>query len=205
MISPEAKAEKSGSVGAIPARLRLLTSSDVAELLLFATGDAAPHKALGVKGQVRVKLIELSLEMAGIRAGELQSGRLPEIGRDEVLAGAGIEPRETLLVGGRTLKVVGVLKPDLALFASSYLVPAEPVPTDATNRLFPAEVPSVLHAWLLRASVEELRAEKTRKALEEIFPPRNSPGSRRQTGSSLGPFTCISPAWRFSSWADRAR
>ena len=110
IISPEASAEKSGPAGAIPARLRLLSSSDVAELLLFATGDLAPDKALGVKGQVRVKLIELPLAIAGIGAAELQSGRLPEAGRNEVLAGAKIEPRETLhrrrtvAQGGRSLE-----------------------------------------------------------------------------------------------------
>ncbi len=171
VISSEASAEKTWRAGAIPARLRLLSSSDVAEILLFASGDMPPNKALGVKGQVRVKLIELPLAMAGIGAAALQSGRLPDPGRDEVVAGAGIEPRETLSVGGRSLKVVGVLKPDLALFASSYLVPVEAVPTDATNKLFPAEVPTVLHAWLVHASAAELRDPKIRKELEEVFPP----------------------------------
>jgi len=135
--------------------------------LLFATGDLAPDKALGVKGQVRVKLIELPLATAGISAAGLQSGRLPEAGRNEVLAGAKIEPRDTLIVGGQSLKVVGVLRPELALFANSFLVP----PDDATNRLFPAVVPTVLHAWLVRVSAEELRDEKVRKPLEEVFPP----------------------------------
>jgi len=167
IISHEASAEKSAHVGAIPARLRLLSSSEIAEILLFATGDLAPDKALGVKGQVRVKLIELPLAIAGIGAAELRSGRLPEAGRNEVLAGAKIEPRETQIVGGQSLKVVGVLKPDLALFANSFLVP----PADATNKLFPAAVPTVLHAWLMRVSAAELRDDKVRKPLEEVFPP----------------------------------
>ena len=102
-----------------------------------------------------------ALRLAGVGAAELQSGRLPEAGRTEVLAGAKIEPRETLNVGGQSLKVVGVLRPGLALFDRSFLVP----PDDATNVLFPAAVPSVLHAWLVRASAEELRDEKVRKPL----------------------------------------
>jgi hypothetical protein len=171
VMSPAASVEKSGRAGAIPTRLRLLSTSDIAELLLFGTGDSAPYKALGVKGQVRVKLIELSLAIAGIGATELQSGRLPESGRNEILAGARIAPRESLIVGGQSLKVVGVLKPDLALFANSFLIPPEATSTDATNSLFPAVVPSVLHAWLVRASAEELRDDKVRKELEEIFPP----------------------------------
>src|ERR1700728_933979 len=113
VISAEASPDKSGLAEAIPARLRLLTTSEIAELLLFATGDSAPDKALAVKGQVRIKLIELPLARAGISAAELQSGRLPQAGRNEILAGAKIEPRETLIVGGKSLKVVGGLKPHL--------------------------------------------------------------------------------------------
>jgi hypothetical protein len=135
--------------------------------LLFATGDMAADKALGVKAQVRVKLIELLLSTAGIGAGDLQSGRLPEPGRNEVLAGAKIEPRETLIVGGQSLKVVGVLSPRLALFAYAFLVP----PDDSNNRLFPDAVPSVLHAWLVRSPAEGPGDAGNRKPLEEVFPP----------------------------------
>jgi hypothetical protein len=172
VISREASAEKNGRAGAIPARLRLLSSSGIAEMLLFATGDLVPDKALGVKGQVRVKLIGLPLAMVGIGADWLESGRLPEAGRNEVVAGAKIEPSETLLVGGETLKVVGTLKPGLALFATSYLFPSEAIPADTTKKLFPAEVPTVLHAWLVPNSAEELRDPKVRNELEEIFPPK---------------------------------
>ena len=62
--------------------------------------------------------------------------------------------------------MVGVLKPELALFATSFLVS----PGDATSKLFPAVVPSVLHAWLVRLSADELRDEKFRKPLEKVFP-----------------------------------
>jgi hypothetical protein len=170
VMSREASAEKIVRAGAIPARLRLLSSSDVAEMLLFATGDLVPDKALGVKGQVRVKLIGLPLAMVGIGADWLASGRLPESGRNEVLAGAKIEPSETLLVGGETLKVVGTLKPGVAVFATSYLIPVDANPTDAIKKLFPAEVPTVHNAWLVPNSAEQLRDPKVRNALEEIFP-----------------------------------
>ncbi len=88
IINPEAAVEKKPTLaGAIPARLRLLSSSDIAELVLFAAGDQAADKALGVKGQVRVKLIEVPLGSAGIGAALLQWGRLPEAGHSEALAG----------------------------------------------------------------------------------------------------------------------
>jgi hypothetical protein len=167
VLSREPLVEKSASVGAIPARLRLLPSSDIAEMMLFGTGDLAGDKAIGVKSQVRVKLIELPLSDAGITAAELQSGRLPQAGQGEILAGANIGPSENLKVGGQTLKVVGVLKPSVTLFADSFLVPRD----QATDRLFPDAVPSVLHAALVRATAEERRDAGARKRLEDAFPP----------------------------------
>ncbi len=167
ILSTEAPAQKPTVAEAIPARLRLLSSSELAELMLFGFGDLAPAKALGVKGQLRAKLIEVPLASAGIGGDELQSGRLPEPGRNEVLAGAAIDSGETLIVGQESLKVVGVLKPDVELLASSFLIP----PGEQTGKLFPATVPTVLHAWLVRASAESLRDAAVRKPLEEAFPP----------------------------------
>jgi hypothetical protein len=170
IISPEAPADKSALMAAIPARLRLLASSDVAEMSLFLVGDLAADKALGVKGQVRAKLIELPLATAGIGAPELQTGRLPEAGKHEVVAGAKIEPSESLRVGGESLKVVGVLKPELAIFATAYLVP----PDAANNKLFPEAVPTVLHSWVMHASADDLRKPEFRKRLDDAFPPGKS-------------------------------
>jgi hypothetical protein len=167
IIGPLAPAEKGADVGAMPVRLRLLSSSNVAELAMFASGDLAPARAIGVKAQVRVKLIELPQSDAGIGAGELQSGRLPEVGHNEVLAGAKLEQRETLLVGGQSLNVVGVLRPGVVFFADSYLLP----PDAANDRLFSTAVPTVFHAWLLKSSPEELRQERIQKPLEAAFPP----------------------------------
>ncbi len=174
--------------GPIPARLRLLSSSDVAEILLFATGDAAPAKALGVKGQVRVKLIELPLAEAGIDASLLQSGRLPEPGRNEILAGARVEQPETRIVGGESLKVVGVLKPSVALFASSLLVPRD----DANGKLFPVVVPTVLHAWLLRGPAKELGDPEVADVARGVVSPQGIwLGGARMTGSILAAFIGI--------------
>ena len=123
VVGPEAAAVRIALMEAIPARLRLLSSSGTAETLLFVTGDLAPAKAIGVKGQVRLKLIEVPLSDASIGPDELKSGRLPVPGGDEILAGAKIEPGETLNVGVNSLKVVGALRPGVALFANAFLIP----------------------------------------------------------------------------------
>ena len=49
---------------------------------------------------------------------------MPEPGTNEVLAGSGCESVGQLYIAGTTLNVVGTLEPGVALFASSYLVPA---------------------------------------------------------------------------------
>ena len=171
VIGPEAR-PKEAAKPEQSLRMRLLSSDDVAELLLFAMGDLAADKALGVKGQVARQADRAS------SCGRWHRRRHAAIGaaaRCRPRRGPGrrqLEPRETLLVGGRSLKVVGVLKPGLALFAGSYLVPKEATPTDATNKLFPAEVPSVLHAWLVRASAEDLRDGQLPKTAGGKLPPQ---------------------------------
>jgi hypothetical protein len=165
-IGPASDVEAKPPAGAIPVRVRLLSSSDVAEMVLFVSGDLAPDKALGAKGQVRAKLVQTPLANLGLGTEWLRSGRLPEAGRNEILAGARLEPRDALIVGGTTLTVVGVLKPDVGLLASSYLIP----PAEANTKLFPVEVPTVLDGWFVHASPAELRDEKTRKSLETAFP-----------------------------------
>ena len=124
-------------------------------------------KRLGVKGQIRDKVIEVPMLVAGISPDELQSGQMPEAGQNEVLAGAGLERRDTVNVGVHTLKVVGVLKPGLTFFADSYLIP----PGAANDKLFSATVPTVVDAWLVRSSAEEQRDGRVRKRWEAVFPP----------------------------------
>lgn len=151
---------------AIPVRLRLIPTSDVAEFLMIGLGDGAPKKAVGTKAAARIKLIEVPFDKAGLSASWLQSGRLPDTDRDEIVAGARIEPREQLLLGGRKLKVVGVLKPDVALLADSLLIP----PSNSADKLFSDELPSVFDARLVPMQANRLRDEKTRLELEKAFP-----------------------------------
>jgi hypothetical protein len=162
----EKSAEDAAFVDAIPVRVRLISASDAAEMIMIVSGDEAPDKAIGTKAAVRLKLIEVPFDKAGLSATALQSGRLPEPGRDEMVAGARNGHRDELIVGGRSLKVVGVLKPDVALFADSFLIP----PSDSASKLFPGEVPSVLPARLVRMAPTQLRDEKARKDFEKTFP-----------------------------------
>ena len=168
VIGPEdhKATEKLPADKAIPTHVRLLPADDRAEAMLKSLNMALPSAAFRLQCQLRPRLIVLQLLDADIGAASLQSGRLPEADRDEVLAGPGAPPRDQLKVDDRVLKVVGVLKPSFATFAESYLVRLS-VP--AMN-LFPPGDSSVHHAILLGLTREEFR---------------NRTDSRTRTGDSL--------------------
>jgi hypothetical protein len=166
VIGPTGPGEKPLPGPSVPARLRLLPGSETAEAILGALGEAAPGGALSLRLELRPKLFSLSLSDAGIGPGLLQSGRLPVADRDEVLAGARGPRRDRLSVGDRTLNVVGALKPDVALFADSYLAPG-PV---TAGGLFPEGDDSVHPATLIRATPEQARSRKFLEQLDAAYP-----------------------------------
>jgi hypothetical protein len=150
----------------IAARLRLLSGDERTEALLKVLRQAAPDVAKSLDLQIQPKLIELSLAAAGIGADAIDAGRLPVAGRDEVLAGAHALSSERLTVGERTFKVVGVLKPGLALLSGCYFVP----PSPAVERLFAEGDPAVRHATLVGLTGELAPDRHLVKELEAAFP-----------------------------------
>ena len=83
-------------------------------------------------------------------------------------SGAAIYLSETLIVGQESLKVVGVLKPDVELLASSFVIP----PGEPTGKLFPATVPTVLHAWLVAARPNRSVTPRSGSRSRRRFPPQ---------------------------------
>jgi hypothetical protein len=81
----------------------------------------------------------------------LEHGRLPISGHDEVLAGPQTRAGDQLVVAGRTLSVVGILQTSIALFAESYLVPADP----SLEAVFPKGDESVRHAEVIRLAARQ--------------------------------------------------
>ena len=73
---------------------------------------------------------------------------------------------DQLVVGDRALKVVGVLKPDVALFADCYLIPG----SESSANLFPASDPSVQHATLVHLTPDQFRDPKVLTQLEAAYP-----------------------------------
>src|SRR3954451_11977787 len=104
-------------------RLRYLPVDATTEAMLKGVKASIPRGAGSIEAQIRPKLIELPVDEMGLLVGRLKEGRMPEPGRDELLAGPRVSPGEPPTLGGRTFSVVGVLQPTVALFANSYLIP----------------------------------------------------------------------------------
>jgi hypothetical protein len=122
-----------------------------------------------IEARLRPKLIELPLTAIAELSPHLRAGRLPERGKDEVLAGSQ-EPRdEHLSVGDRTLRVVGGLEPGVGLFEDCYLVAAD----KSLDGLFPAEDPAVRRVDIVRMTANEFAEGKSLAQLAEVYPSKS--------------------------------
>jgi hypothetical protein len=165
-IGPELPAEMAKTGRATRVRLRLLPANDRTEFILKAISMAEPTLAAPVEFALRPKLVVLPLADAGIVPDSLASGRLPQAGQDEILAGPGPEQEDQVKLGDRALQVVGILKRDFVLFRDNYLIH----PSDSANGLLPKEDTSVHEATLLQLAPEQLRDRHFLESLAKNLP-----------------------------------
>jgi hypothetical protein len=96
----------------------------------------------------------------------LASGRLPEPGADEALAGYAQADAETVTVAGRTLRIVGTLRREVGLFSRAYLVPGD----SAAASLFNPDDEGVRHAYIFTMAYREARKGDVADRLKAAFP-----------------------------------
>jgi hypothetical protein len=147
-------------------RLRYLPASASDQAMLKALGGAARETRAALEARLRSKLIEFPVNAMSLLAGRLREGRLPDPGKDEVLAGSQAPHEEQLNVAGRTLKVVGVLQPSVGLFSDSYLVPQD----KSLEGVFPESEPAVQPVEVIRLSAGEFGDRKILAQVTEAFP-----------------------------------
>lgn len=148
-------------------RIRVLPiSSSLTKGLLAGVSQARPS-AVGLPTLVHAeRLIQLPDEEVERLQQALAGGRLPEPGRDEVVAGHEASRKFNLTVDGRELAIVGVLRRDAAVLADSYIARAgEPL-----AELFADESESAGDGWLVRLAAAELLDDRVRKRLSKAFP-----------------------------------
>lgn len=110
-------------LGGTPVTLRLLPVDPQTELLakqLAGAGNQVGHMVVRNRQE---KLILVENFRALFDGNMLASGRLPEPGAGEVLAGYDASRKDALSIDGQKFKVVGVLRRQNAPFWNSYLLP----------------------------------------------------------------------------------
>ena len=158
------------------ARIRLLPADETSETLIQSLRTLlSPSREMELRARLSEKLVWLAPEREGLEKEQLASGRLPVAGRAEILAGWQTSRKDRLVVEDQTLTVVGVLKPDAAMLADSYLVP----PHESVAGLFDSKKPGVRSAILLSILPsqagdpqlgERLRAELPKDRFTRVAP-----------------------------------
>jgi hypothetical protein len=149
-------------------RLRFVPGEPSTEEAIKSIGTALPTIGPSLQARLRPKLIEMPIAEMGLLVGWLREGKMPEVGRDELLAGCQLRLGEQLSVAGKTLKVVGILEPSVALLGESYLVPAG----KELQAIFNPGDPSVQKVRVVRLSAEEFHDGRVQKRVAEAFPPK---------------------------------
>jgi hypothetical protein len=142
-------------------KVRLLPAGEQTEAIVRGFSLVQRELALKLALELRPKLFLVSADGARIDASFLQSGRFPEAGRNEIIAGASAVQHDRLTVGDRDLEVVGVLKPGPGPLRDSYFIPA----SETADGFFGEFDPSVHDATLVHLTGE---APHNRNVLREM-------------------------------------
>jgi len=166
------------------ARVRQLPLNGFSAMVVGGAEGVDADRAGRLEFQLSEKLLELSLQDAGITASVLSWGRLPRTGQNEVIAGYRASHRDAIDVGGRTVSVVGGLRRDEALFTGSYLVPRDA----GFSEVFDPTDKTVRSAFLISLTPEQLADQQIHEQLNARFPPEQFDSIGSLLYTARGPF-----------------
>ncbi|HET6328267.1 MAG TPA: hypothetical protein VFG04_26535 [Planctomycetaceae bacterium] len=121
----------------------------------------------GIRFQLSEKLIDVSLKEAGITESSLAWGKLPRVGRNEVIAGYEVAQQADVQVADTVYKVTGGLGSAAGLFSRSYVLPAE----DRTGEHGDESDAGFRPAVLIPLEARQLANRQTEEQLQKRFPP----------------------------------
>ena len=133
-----------GHFGGTPITIRLLPADPQTKTLvkhLAGTGTKVGRTLLRNRQE---KLILVENIQTMFDKNMLATGRLPEPGAGEILAGHDVQQRDMLSIEGKTFKVVGVLRQQNSPFWNCYLLPATPQVVEWLNPSSEQVKPGVL-------------------------------------------------------------
>ena len=160
------------TVSSIATPSRMLPAGERGEAILKGLALTQAKLAASLEVKLRPRLISWPMDQSSIDPSRLKSGRLPAPESDEILAGPDTHAEGPIAIDDRSLTVVGVLKPDLALLANTYLVPRN----EHSRALFPPDNPDVGQVILVAIPSDRLRARSLIERFKKDFP---SPDWRR--------------------------
>lgn len=135
--------------------------------MLGMRGGSGKDGGRGIRFELSEKLVEVSLKEAGITESDLAWGKLPRVGRNEVLAGYEAAHREDVQVADTVYKVTGGLRNEAGLYSRSYVVPAE----ERTGEHGDEGDASFRAAVLIPLDARQLSNKQTEEQLQKRFPP----------------------------------
>jgi len=149
---------------ATKARVLQLPVSGILAMLAMSAG-ASGDAGRRLRFQLSEKLIQVSLNEAGITESRLAWGKLPRMGRNEVLAGRQASHQDQCEVSETVYKVTGGLPREAGLFARSYVLPE----SDRTGEHGDEGDASFRPGVLIPLSPEQLTNRKIEEQLKERF------------------------------------
>ncbi len=169
MFVGQGEPESPGNLDLSPGRVRFLPTSPEAEIFLAEV----QHDLRGRQGRLLASALQEAVVLdpnfrEHFTAEMLASGRLPEPESEEAVAGCSAVREDWVEVQGRLLRIVGVFRRGVGLFADAYVVPGDSAAAD----LFDPSDPEVEQAYFLRASAEDQTTPAWRKHVTTAFPAR---------------------------------
>ena len=165
------------------AMVRLLGMGSI-QRAMFKELSKSPKIARYWEVFIQEKLIVVPFEQIGITADLLASGRLPKEGAGEVLAGYRARHKDAITIEKRTLKVVGVLRRDVALMAQVYLA----WPDESFSALLDPADKSVRPAALIRLKPQQQADRDLVKKLRAVYPSKEFTMVAPSVRVERGPF-----------------
>jgi len=151
---------------ATKARVLQLPVSGISAMLAMSSGASA-EAGRRLRFQLSEKLIQVSLREAGITESSLAWGKLPRMGRNEVLAGQQAAHQDQCEVSETVYTVTGGLPREAGLFARSYVLPE----SDRTGEHGDEGDASFRPGVLIPLSSDQLTNRKIEEQLKERYPP----------------------------------
>src|SRR5580704_1955570 len=148
------------------ARLLQLPVSGISAMLAMSAG-ASGDAGRRLRFQLSEKLIQGSLKEAGVTESSLAWGKLPRVGRNEVLAGHQAAHQDQFEVSETVYKVTGGLSREAGLFGRSYVLPEG----DRTGEHGDEGDASFRPGLLIPLTSEQLTNRKIAEQLKQRFPP----------------------------------